>query len=415
MTKRRPIDGLGMLALGWLAVIGVATLWPFVLPDAPPPALGRGAGGSLASAFPGLADVGRNVLLYAPLGLVLGFRGHGLLAIVGFGAALAAAVEGVQLAIPGRDPSPADVVVDTLAVALGALVARRAAASFRARGGSNALVAGAVGAALLLLPGLALRPVAYRGDYYPAWTPDPPPHVQFPGRVVHARIGDVPLAATGREPDWESLGARLAGGEPLSVRAVLDAAPGGIAPIVRINGEGFELLLLAADRGDLVLRQRSLGDVLGLEAPLFTAAGSLGDVRLGAPFDLELRTEGLGWRVRVGEGESIAVGPTAGSAWRLWVGSEALQEGTRRVLDALTVALVFLAVGFGLRPSWAAGAGLAAVLAALLAGPELVGLLRTPVREWLAAGVGLALGALLGGVARRHAAGVRQRTAMGPM
>jgi hypothetical protein len=318
------------------------------------------------------------------------------------------------VAIPGRDASLADVAVDTLAVAAGALVARRASRSFRPRGGLNALVAGAVGAVVLLLPAVALRPVAYSGHYYPAWTPDPPPHVQFPGRVVAARIGEFPLAARGRSPDWATLGARLAAGEPLAVRAVLDGPPSGLAPIVRINGEGFELLLLAADRGDLVLRQRSLGDVLGLEAPLFTAAGSLGGVSVGAPFDLELRSEGLGWKVRVGGAESIAVGPTPGSAWRLWGRSEEMSEGTRRTLDALTVGLVFFAVGFGLRPSWAASAGLAAVVSVLLAGPALGGLLPTPAREWLAAGVGLALGASLGRLVRRHAARVRQRAAMGP-
>jgi hypothetical protein len=238
----------------------------------------------------------------------------------------------------------------------------------------------------------------------------PAPHVQFPGRVVAARIGEFPLPAAGRSPDWATLGARLAGGAPLAVRAVLDGPPGGVAPIVQINGEGFELLLLAADRRDLVLRQRSLGDVLGLEAPLFTAAGSLGLVEPGAPFDLELRSEGLGWKVRVGDGPSIAVGPTPGSAWRLWFRSDDLPEKMRRSIDALTVGLVLFAVGSD-PSSWTASVGLLAVVSALLA-VRVLGPAAPPAREWAAAGVGLALGASArarGAPARRPC---RQRAAM---
>jgi VanZ family protein len=409
MTRRGPIDGPGKLALGWLVVIGVATLWPAVLPRV---ALDAGVAGP--PHLPELADVGRNVVLYAPLGFALGLGRHGLAVILALGVVLAVGVELAQLAIPGRDPSVADVAVDALAVAVGALLARRASASLRARGGLNALVLGVSGAGALLLPALALRPVAYSGFYYPAWTPDPPPLVQFPGRVVAARIGELPLPAAGRSPDWETLGARLAAGAPLAVRAVLDGPPGGVAPIVRVNGEGFELLLLAADGRDLVLRQRTRGDVLGFEAPLFTAAGSLGLVQPGATFDLELRSEGLGWQVRVGDGAPVSVGPTPGSAWRLWFRSAALPEALRRAVDALSVGLVFLAVGFWLRPSWAAGVGLLAVVSALLAGPGVGGLLPTPAREWAAAAAGLALGLALACAARRCADRGRQRTAMGP-
>jgi len=413
-TPRRSPDWLGTLTLGWLVVVLVATLWPFFWLDRPAPSLESGAA-RVVGRLPGLADIGRNVLLYAPLGLALAFRHWRLAAIVGLGAALASGVELAQIVVPGRDSSLADVVVDTLAVAAGALLARHVSVSSSQERGWNALVAGALGAVALLLPAVALRPVVSSGPYYPAWTPEPPPYVQLPGRVVAARIGEVPLPATGRVPEWGAPRAQLESGAPLAVRAVLDHMPAELAPIVRINGQGwFELILLAADGQDLVVRERGIGQLVGLEPPLFPAVGALRSVGAGAPFDLELRRDGLGWQVRVGGGASMALGPTPGSAWRLWVGSDPLSERTRRVLDALSLGLMFFAVGFWLRPTWPASAGLAVLGSALLAGPAVGGLLPTPTREWIAAGLGLALGASLGRLARRHAARVRQRAAMGP-
>lgn len=72
-------------------------------------------------------DVVQNLLLYCPLGAVLGARGTTLRRAVGASAGLSLATELLQYAIPGRDPTARDVFANSL----GALVAYSAMRSTR--------------------------------------------------------------------------------------------------------------------------------------------------------------------------------------------------------------------------------------------------------------------------------------------
>jgi glycopeptide antibiotics resistance protein len=67
-----------------------------------------------------------NVLLFAPLGAGLGLLGRRLRFTVAAGFALSGAIELVQLAIPGRTTSTADVICNTAGIALGWWLASRA-------------------------------------------------------------------------------------------------------------------------------------------------------------------------------------------------------------------------------------------------------------------------------------------------
>ena len=91
----------------------------------------------------------------------------------------------------------------------GRCVARQASASQMERGW-NALLAGAVGAARAPA---ARRRAPARGlqrPLLPGVDARAAPDVQLPGRVVAARIGEVPLPAAGRVPDWGPPGAARA-------------------------------------------------------------------------------------------------------------------------------------------------------------------------------------------------------------
>jgi glycopeptide antibiotics resistance protein len=66
-----------------------------------------------------------NVVLFAPLGAVLRARGLELGQTVARGLALSFAIELTQLAIPGRTTSVDDMLLNTLGVALGYLLAAR--------------------------------------------------------------------------------------------------------------------------------------------------------------------------------------------------------------------------------------------------------------------------------------------------
>jgi VanZ family protein len=75
-------------------------------------------------------DIGQNLALYAPLGLLLAVRGSSLLSACGVSASVSLGTELLQYYIPGRDSAALDVVINTL----GALIAFTAARSTRLRG-----------------------------------------------------------------------------------------------------------------------------------------------------------------------------------------------------------------------------------------------------------------------------------------
>lgn len=66
-----------------------------------------------------------NVVLFAPLGAVLRFRDTELRWAALAGAALSTAVEAAQLVVPGRTTSVDDVLLNTLGVVVGYLLAAR--------------------------------------------------------------------------------------------------------------------------------------------------------------------------------------------------------------------------------------------------------------------------------------------------
>ncbi len=64
-------------------------------------------------------DAAQNLLLYCPLGVILGVRGAPVRTIVGVSAGLSLATELLQYAIPGRNPTARDVVVNVLGALVG--------------------------------------------------------------------------------------------------------------------------------------------------------------------------------------------------------------------------------------------------------------------------------------------------------
>jgi glycopeptide antibiotics resistance protein len=75
---------------------------------------------------PNAVNILGNVLLFAPLGAGLRLLGLRLRHAAAAGCALSVAIEAVQLAIPGRTTSTADVLCNTAGAALGWWIASRA-------------------------------------------------------------------------------------------------------------------------------------------------------------------------------------------------------------------------------------------------------------------------------------------------
>jgi hypothetical protein len=384
---------LRALTAGWLLLVLSVTLIP---------AFGPGTAAGVAR----LADVVRNLVLFAPLGLLLGLSGSPIRKAALFGGLLSAAIETAQIWIPGRHPGVPDVAVDALGVALGAGFARALIGPFSrspARSAWLALAAGVLAAAIFLLPGVLLRPAPPPSRYFTAWTPDYPRYVTFPGKVLEASIGDVPIEPSGPSRRSATLRKRLSDGSAIALRAVAQAREAGIAPLVRINDGRWEVLLVGVQGDDLVVRRHAVAADLGFEEPLFRLPEALAGVTPGRPFRVDLEPKGAAWQASVAGSAARSIGPTPASAWRLVADSDAFPEPLQRALDALALALVFGSIAIWFRPRGPAIAGLALALAALVLAPGLTGVVSSPPGEWVGVAIGLWGGALVQSRVRRGA------------
>ena len=391
----RASPALRAASTGWLLAILAVTLVP---------AWGAGTAAGAAQS----ADVVRNLVLFAPLGLLWGLSGRTVRQAALAGVLLAAAIETAQIWIPGRYPGLLDVAVDGLGVALGAACGNALIGPvFRSpvRSARLALGAGCLTAAIVMLPGILLRAAPPPSRYFPAWTPDHPRYAIFPGRVLEATLGDLPIETSGPSARSAALRERLSDGSAIAVRAVAEGREPGIAPLIRINDASREILLVGVQGDDLVVRRHAVASDLGLVEPLFRLPDAVVAVPPGQPFRIHLEPEGAVWRASVAGWSNGWIGPTPASAWRVVADSDAFSETLRRGLDALALALAFSSIAIWLRPRALAAAGLVSALGALVFAPKLTGVVPSPPREWAGVAVGLGVGALIQIGLRRSAGG----------
>lgn len=345
----------------------------------------------------GLSDFLSNIIMFAPFGFALARRGFALRRAALLGLLFTLSIEVAQLdLISGRDANIGDVLANSFGTILGWLVACHRAWWAPRDGGPGrrrALIATSATLAILLI-GLALfSPSLPATTWHMQWTARFGNMASYEGRVLSTRIG--PLDVPGRQAIQKSDSVRrMLFEQPLEVIAT-GAVPRGIAPIVSIYDEDQrEILMLAADRADLVYRYRMLADVLRLDR---------GDLRVHQAFEhiAEGSTYRLVWSVdRKGycldrEGRlECGRGFTVGDTWTLLM---ALDWGTaeRDVLRAMWLWLVFLPTGLllgrGRTPMLAA----ALVVVVLVAGPLALGFAATPLYQLFASLIGLASGWVL--------------------
>ena len=373
------------LALTGLALILVLTLTPAAGPD-------TGAfRWCLLCGDVGTADFVANVALFVPLaaGLVLlGWRARGTVAAA---VLLATAIEITQLAIPGRESTLGDIVAAGLGAAAVLLVRRLWPARRSTRAGllAAALWLALVGAAGYLL-GPSLPPTVWFGQ----WTAALGGYEWYRGSVVSATLGGARLP-DGRLPDSRAARASLAAGEPLVVRAFAGPRTARLAPLFSVADSAYRsIVLLGADRDDLVLLVRRRAADLGLFEPDLRWSGALASVRPGDTLALEVRGAGAGDCLSLNGRERCGLGYRIGRAWALVHFVPGLRPGVLAALDCSFVALPALLVGLLVRRD-AAGAASALVALGGLAGlPPALGLLPTPAVQLAASALGLAAGAL---------------------
>src|SRR5262245_13407681 len=150
-----------MASRRWLLtamLIAVAILAATLAPDERAAIAARLPRGSDAP-FP-LADLLRNLLLFAPLGACLACARLSAVRALLAAAALSAFIELTQLAVPGRDPSLRDWVSNSAGSALAFAAVQITRRPLRLRSRPLVLVAGFSAAGILLGTGLLLAPAS---------------------------------------------------------------------------------------------------------------------------------------------------------------------------------------------------------------------------------------------------------------
>jgi len=350
----------------------------------------------------GAADIILNVALFAPFGAALAFwLRRERLAPVALGALVSIGIETLQLVIPGRDPNPGDVLANTLGAALGAGLVRLAPAWIaparpRARGlGAAALLGAGVTVAAT---GALLRPALPDTVYYGQWTADLGHLEHYRGRVLDARVGDAAVPSR-RFDDSDRLRDLIARGAPIRVTAIAGPRPTALAPIFSIyDDRRQEVLLLGADRDDLVFRYRTHGVRVRLDRPDLRLPGVLRGIRGGDMIRLAVERAGPGQALCLSAGDrhSCDVGFTAGRGWGLLLYREAIPGYGKRALDLAWLAALFAPAGFWLRRGREPVAAATLAVTGLVLIPPAAGLLATPPIEIAAALVGIGAGTAAG-------------------
>ena len=318
----------------------------------------------------GTADAVANLLLFLPLGVACALAGWRPLSAVLGAALLSAAVETVQYALPGRDPSLGDVLCNTAGAALGVYAT---AAALRRRGRPlpawTPLACATAVLAAVLAAGALLCPLPPLGDYYATWTVGPEHLDVYDGRVLRVTLSSMPLPDS-RLADAATIAGLLRDGAPLEVRAVAGPPPDRLAPLFDIfTGSQEEVMLLGFDGSDVVYRLRRASKALRLNEPDLRMRGAATGIAPRSPMTVRVWREQDGFCIAVNAREHCGFGWTPGRLWAVVFYETRLGGQVGALLDAVCVGLLLLPVSLTLRrDAWSvAGVGLAA--AALLLVP----------------------------------------------
>ena len=347
-----------------LLFIGVATLTPT-----------GGAAPSVGSLCLGCGEFGTtdlvlNILLFAPLGFVLGRAGIRPLIIMGVGLFLSGGIEALQFFLPGRAPTLRDVLTNTLGCGLGGLVAIHLHAWLAPGRRALVLLWSAVSGLLLAtgLTGTLMRFDPPAGIYFGQWVQEQKHLEKWTGTVREAYVSEIavpegPLNSSAllRASLVDSAHFRMVGTAGAATRRL-----GGIFGL--LTGAKEEALLVGPDGSDLVVRVRRRSATWRLAAPEFRFRDALRAVEPGAALEIAFAGTPQGGCASVNAVRHCVGRMAAGSTWELARPFEGLPPLVRRLLDGLTLFILALPFGLLLR-SAPRGQALAATMAMLLGLP----------------------------------------------
>lgn len=373
-------------------VLAAATLWPRERSGVDTLSL------CLICGDRGTADAILNVLLFLPLGLLAPVRRWVpalLLAVLA-----STAIELLQLAVPGRHPSPGDLVFNTLGAAAGfglARITRYWVHPSTYLGDRLATIAAILAAATLPVTAWVAEQDLPEPPYRVELTTDRPGLLPYPGTIFGAGIQPLNLRA-GPSGQGEAAKRLLEQGALMGVIVEAGPPPPGLAPVLALyDAGGRTVALLGIDSTDLVYRQHTRASRLRLDNPDMRARGALDPVASGDTTQLATGVVRGRRCFLVMETLTCGYGIPGDRGWRFLYAMNGASESTLSGISMAWLALLLFPVGYWARSHLALGLAAAVAAYAWVRAPADVGLLPVPPIEL----AGIAVGVLLGIVARR--------------
>lgn len=353
----------------------------------------------------GMADFLVNIALYVPLGVGLALWGWRPRTLILSAFLLSAAIETLQIVLPGRDSSAGDLVANTLGAALGLGLTRWAPQWLHPsdRSATRWSAAWATGVmAVLAATGWLVQPGFPTGAWYGQWTPRFGHLEHYGGEVVSARLGPLEVPSW-RHPRSDSVRSLLRQGAPLEVVVVAGPPPSALAPIFSIADDRQRtMLMIGADGADLRLGLRRRAYGLRLDAPDLRLRDWMSGVAAGDTVTLHTWRTGDGICLRLDDRRECELGMSPARGWAVLYWLPWAPDWLLRTLDVLWVAALFGPLGLWMRRSSAWALSVGAALAALIAAPALTGLQPSGFVEFVGVAVGLEAGLLARREARRR-------------
>lgn len=291
-----------------------------------------------------LADSLVNVALYLPLGVAMRQCKWGMWRIFATLAALSGAIELTQHWIPGRTPSPRDLLTNVTGGIAGSLLLAAWRTPPGASGPGRVLRYGTA-----LLPAIAVLTTARllalhipNSQLYSHLGPRLAHLDSYQGSITAVRVGRSSLSH-GASPESGTLGAHLSQGAEIRIEGVAGGPQARLAGLLLISDDSKrEILLVGREHDDLVVRRRRLASALGLHSPEERMRDFFQGVPPGTALTVTVQRGRLRSCASTGRRSQCSDAPSIGWGWRFVHEPPGIDRRIGRALDGLALYCLLL-------------------------------------------------------------------------